>query len=109
MPFRPYLTIDIIALAALAASFLLALKLKFLMGHGKDAAPVKIILIVILTNGLLGLLLLLGGYQKFIGSYANYNRLTDIFLMVIGLILTASLYKVYRDYKNLIKKHEPNL
>lgn len=109
MIFRPYLTIDIIALIALAASFFLALKLRSLMGKGRDTAPIKLILIVIVVNGLLGLLLLLGGYQKYIGWYLNYARFTDIMLMVIGVTLSVSLYKIYMDYKKLIRKHEPNL
>lgn len=105
---RPYLTMDIIALITLGISFFLALKLKRLMGKGKDTGPIKILLIVIAVNGLLGFLLLLGGYFKYIGEYINYNRLTDFMLMIIGIILLGSVYWFYRDYRKLIKKHEPD-
>jgi len=107
--FRPFLTADIIALITLTAAFFIGLKLRKLMGKGKDTEPVKLILIVIGVNILLGLLLLLGGYQKFIGEYANYSRLTDIMLMIIGIVLAVSLYQIYHSYKTLIKKHEPSL
>jgi hypothetical protein len=108
MVFRPFLTIDVIALIALTISFLIGLRLKFLMGKGKDTGPVKIILIIISINVLLGILLLLGGYQKLIGEYVNYVRLTDVMLMIIGITLAIALYKVYKDYKQLLKRHEPN-
>ena len=109
MAFRPFLTADIIALITLATAFFIGLKLRKLMGKGKDTEHVKLMLIVIGVNVLLGLLLLLGGYQKFIGEYANYSRLTDIMLMIIGIVLAISLYQMYNSYSKLIKKHEPNL
>ena len=106
--FRPFLTIDVIALIFLASSLVLTLKLKKLMGKGKDTGPVKILLIVAAINIILGALLLAGGYSKYIGSYIDYVRLTDISLMAIGIILTGSVWKVYTDYKKIIKKHEPD-
>lgn len=109
MIFRPFLTIDIIALIALAISFFMSIKLVLLMGKGKDAALAKILIIVTVMNGLLGLLLLLGGYQKYMQDYMMYVKLTDVTLMIAGLLLAASICKTYLDYKKLIRKHEPNL
>jgi hypothetical protein len=109
MIFRPFLTIDIIALVALAISFFMSIKLVRLMGKGKDAEPAKILIIVTVMNGLLGLLLLMGGYQKYLQDYLMYVRMTDIILMIAGIVLAVSIFKVYTDYKKLIRKHEPNL
>lgn len=107
MAFRWYLTVNILALIFLGASFFLALALKKLMGKGKDTGPVKILMIVIILVGGLGLLLLAGGWFKYIDEWVNYARVVDVSLMTIGIILTIAVYKVYSDYKKLIKKHEP--
>jgi phage-related holin len=77
------------------------------MGKGKDTAPVQLLLVVIIINFLLGVSLLAAVYQKYIKAYFNYIRLTDVMMLLIGIILTISLYKIYRDYSKLIKKHEP--
>ena len=107
MAFRWYLTVNIIALIFLGISFLLALALKRLMGKGKDTAPVKVLMIIIGLNGLLCLLLLAGGWFKYVDEWVNYARLTDMMIMIIGVVLTAAVAKIYLSYKKLIKKHEP--
>jgi len=103
-----YAAMDFLALVLLVASFFLTLKLKNLMGEGKDTAPVQLLLVVISINFILGVSLLAAVYQKYIGAYLNYVRLTDIMMLIIGLVLTVSVYKIYRDYKKLVKKHEPS-
>jgi len=105
---HPFATISITAFILIAISFVLALKLKNLMGAGKDTAPVKILLTVILVNGILGAYSVTSIYWKYVYNYVNYVRFSDVILLVIGLILVVSIYSVYRDYDKLLKKHEPN-
>jgi len=102
-----YATIDLTASVFLLISFILTLKLKMLMGKGGDTAPVQLLLTVIFINLVLGLSLLFAIYEKYIGAYFNYIRLTDLMMLVIGVVLTISVIKIYRDYSKLIKKHEP--
>jgi hypothetical protein len=102
-----YAIMDLIAIIFLGISFIITLRLRSLMGEGKDTAPVQLLLIVIVINFLLGVSLLAAVYQKYIGAYFNYIRLTDLMMLLIGIILTFSLYKIYREYSKLIKKHEP--
>ena len=108
MMFRPFLTIDVIALIFLVTSFFLTLRLKDLMGRGKDTGPVKLLLVVIIVNVLLGGLLLVGGTFKYFGDYLNYVRATDITLMISGMILTFMVYKEYKSYKALIRRYGAN-
>ncbi len=105
----PYLfaSISIIALVLIGISFLLALELRKLMGKGKDTAPIKILLTVIAVNALLGLYSVTALYWKYWHDYLTYVRISDVMLLIIGIILVTSLWKVYSDYKSLIKKHEP--
>lgn len=107
MAFRWLLAVNVIALVFLVLSLFLTLALKNLMGKGKDTGPVKILMIVIILNVALGAVLLVGGWFQYINEWVTYARITDIALMLIGVILTGSVAKVYVDYKNLIKKHEP--
>jgi len=107
MAFRWLLTINIIALVFLGLSFLLAILLKRLMGKGKDTGPVKLLIIVIILNGMLGLLLLAGSWFEYLSDWVSYAVLTDVTLMIIGMIMTGAVWWVYNDYKKLIKKHEP--
>ena len=103
-----FATIDALALILLGVSFFLTLKLKKLMGEGKDTGPVKLLTVVIAVNFILGATLLIAIYEKSVGAYINYVRITDIMMLVIGIVLTYSVWKIYKDYKKLIKKHEPN-
>jgi hypothetical protein len=98
---------DLMASIFLVISFILAIKLKVLMGKGADTSLVQLLLTVIAINFILGLSLLSAIYEKYISAYLNYIRLTDFMMFVIGLILMISIFKVYRDYSKLIKKHEP--
>jgi len=109
IPQYTFASISIIALILLGVSFLLALKLKNMMGAGKDTGPVKILMAVIATNGILGAYSATSIYWKYVHNYVNYVRVTDFVLLVIGLILVVSIYKIYKDYTNVIKKHEPGL
>jgi hypothetical protein len=102
-----YAIMDITASVFLLVSFILTLKLKMLMGKGRDTAPVQLLLTVIFINFILGLSLLFAIYEKYIGAYFNYIRLTDFMMLVIGVVLTVSVIKIYGDYSKLIKKHEP--
>jgi hypothetical protein len=102
-----YAIMDLIAVIFLGISFIITLRLRSLMGKGRDTAPLQLLLVVIVINLLLGISLLATVYQKYIGAYFNYIRLTDLMMLIIGIILTTSLYKIYRDYSKLIKKHEP--
>lgn len=104
---HPFATVDIAALILLVISFVFILKLHNLMGKGKDTGPVKLLLIVIAVNLILAVTLLAALYQKYIGAYFNYIRITDISLFIIGVILAFSAYKIYRDYEKLVKKNEP--
>src|SRR3989344_3086952 len=106
-PVYSFASISIAALVLLGISFLLALKLMNLMGKGKDTAPVKILMITIATNGLLGLYAASAIYWKYVHNYVNYVRNTDIVLLIIGIILSTSIYKAYKDYSKLIKRNEP--
>ncbi|HKZ50079.1 MAG TPA: hypothetical protein VJ110_03690 [Candidatus Nanoarchaeia archaeon] len=108
LPPHTFATIDAFALVFLGVSFILTLRLKKLMGEGKDTGPVKLLTTVIAVNFILGATLLLAIYQKSIGGYINYVRLTDVMMLVIGIVLTYSVWKIYKDYKKLIKKYEPN-
>jgi len=102
-----YAIMDLIAVIFLGISFIITLRLRSLMGKGRDTAPLQLLLVVIAINLLLGISLLATVYQKYIGAYFNYIRLTDLMMLVIGITLTVSLYKIYRDYSKLLKKHEP--
>ncbi|MBI4095418.1 MAG: hypothetical protein HY438_01005 [DPANN group archaeon] len=104
---HPFATVDLAAFILLAISFVFVLKLHGLMGKGKDTGPVKLLLIVIVVNLILAIALLMALYQKYIGAYFNYIRITDISLFIIGVILAFSAYKIYRDYEKLVKKNEP--
>ncbi len=108
MAFRWFLAINILALTFLASSFILGIALRKLMGKGKDTAPIQILLIVIIMNTLLGALLLGAGYMAYLGNFVNYTRITGVVLMLIGIILTGSMYKVYKNYKKLILRQEPD-
>ena len=106
-PLYSFASISIAALVLIGISFLIALKLMNLMGKGKDTATVKILMITIVVNGILGLYTASAIYWKYVHEYVNYVRVTDMVLLLIGIILVTSLYKVYKDYKKLIKKNEP--
>src|SRR3989344_4984404 len=106
-PVYLFASISIAALVLLGISFVLAVRLMQLMGKGKDTATVKILMITIIVNGILGLYSASAIYWKYVHEYVNYVRNTDIVLLLIGIILVTSLYKVYKDYKKLIKKNEP--
>lgn len=93
---------------ALTISFILGIKLRVLMGRGRDTGPVRILIILIAMNGLLGLQFLVGGYLKYLGNFTNYMRMSDVTVMVIGVVLSIMLYKLYMNYSKLIKKHEPS-
>jgi hypothetical protein len=108
-PPHMFATLDILALIFLGISFFLTFKLRKLMGEGKDTAPIKLLTATISIIFVLGASLLAAIYEKSIGGYINYARIADFMMFVIGLILTISVYKIYKDYKHLIKKHEPNL
>jgi len=100
--------VDAIALVLLGLSFIQTIRLRKLMGEGKDTGPVKLLLIVISINVLLAASLLIAIYQKYIGSYLNYIRTTDIAMLAIGTLLVFAVTKFHFDYKKLIDKHEPN-
>jgi len=107
IPQYTFASMSFIALALLGISFLFALKLKNMMGAGRDTGPVKILMAVIATNGILGAYSATAIYWKYVHNYINYVRFTDIVLLIIGIILVASIYKIYKEYTNIIKKHEP--
>jgi hypothetical protein len=109
MAFRWLLAVNIIAMIALVVSFYLGIKLKILMGRGRDTGPVKLLIIVIAMNGLLGLQFLVGGYLKYLGMFIDYVRLADVTIMVIGITLSVLIYRQYKQYSKLIKRNEPNL
>ncbi len=104
---HPFATVDVAALFLLLASFVIVLRLHKLMGKGKDTGPVKLLLIVIAVNLILAFTLLAALYQKYIGAYFNYIRITDISIFIIGIILTVASYKIYMDYKKLVERNEP--
>src|SRR3989344_1288616 len=106
-PVYLFASISIAALVLLGISFVLAVRLMQLMGKGKDTATVKILMITIATNGLLGIYSASAIYWKYVHNYVNYVRNTDIVLLAIGLILVVSIFKVYIDYARLIKRNEP--
>lgn len=98
---------SIIALILIGISFLLALQLKKIMGKGKDTAPVKILMTIVAVNGLLAIYSVVVLYWQYSHDYLTYVRISNIMLLVIGVILVTSLWKVYSGYKTLIRKHEP--
>ena len=104
-----FATLDALALIFLGIAFFLTFRLRKLMGEGKDTAPVKLLTITISVIFVLCASLLATIYEKSIGAYLNYVRITDFMMFVIGIVLVISIYKIYKDYKHLIKKHEPNL
>jgi uncharacterized membrane protein len=104
-----FATLDAFALIFLGIAFFLTFKLRKLMGEGKDTAPVKLLTITISVIIVLCASLLAAIYEKSIGGYLNYVRITDLMMFVIGIVLVYSIYKIYKEYKHLIKKHEPNL
>lgn len=104
-----FIALDAFALIFLGISFFLTFKLRKLMGEGKDTAPLKLLTVTIAVIFVLCATLLAAIYEKSIGGYLNYVRLTDFMMFVIGILLTVSIYRIYKDYKHLIKKHEPNL
>jgi len=106
-PVYLFASISVAALILLGMSFVLAVRLMQLMGKGKDTATVKILMITIATNGLLGIYSASAIYWKYVHNYVNYVRNTDIVLLAIGLILVVSIFKVYIDYARLIKRNEP--
>jgi len=108
MAFRWLLTVNILALIFLGTSFLLGIALWRLMGKGKDTAPVKILIIVIILNVILGGTLLVGGWFQYLNNWVQYARIVDVALMIIGLVLTLSIAWIYNDYRKLIKRHEPS-
>lgn len=107
-PEHMFAIMSIIALVLLFISFLFAIKLKNMMGAGKDTGPVKILMAVIVTNAILGFYSATSIYWKYIHDYVSYVRITDIILLVISIILLISIYKVYKDYTQIIQKNEPN-
>ena len=109
IPQYTFASISFIALALLFISFLLALKLKNMMGSGRDTGPVKILMAVIATNGILGAYSATAIYWKYVHNYVNYVRFTDIILLVISIILVVAIYKIYKEYTSVVKKHEPGL
>ncbi len=106
-PVYLFASISVIALVLLGISFILAVRLMQLMGKGKDTATVKILMITIATNGLLGVYSATAIYWKYVHNYVNYVRNTDIVLLVIGVILVVSIFKAYMDYARLIRRNEP--
>jgi len=108
MAFRWLLTVNIIAMVALTVAFLLGIKIRLLMGKGRDTKPIKILLIVIGMNGMLGLQFLIGGYLKYLGLFVDYIRLSDVTIMIVGIALSILLYRLYSDYNKLIKRNEPS-
>ena len=106
-PVYLFASISVAALILLGMSFVLAVRLMQLMGKGKDTATVKILMITIIVNGILGLYSASAIYWKYVHEYVNYVRNTDIVLLAIGLILVVSIFKVYIDYARLIKRNEP--
>lgn len=109
MAFRWLLAVNVIAMLALTASFYLGIKLRILMGKGRDTGPVRILIIIVAMNGLLGALFLVGGYLKYLGMFIDYVRLADVTIMVIGISLSILLYKEYKKSKKLVQRNEPNL
>ncbi|MFH0868998.1 MAG: hypothetical protein V1839_02100 [archaeon] len=107
-PEHMFAVMSIIALVLLVISFILALKLRNMMGAGKDTAPVKILMITILLNALFGVYSASSMFWKYQHDYLTHVRVTDVFLLAIGIILVTYIYKVYRDYTRLLKKNEPN-
>ena len=107
-PEHLFASMSIAALALLFVSFLFAIKLKNMMGAGKDTGPVKILMAVIVTNAILGFYSATSIYWKYVHDYVTYVRLTDIILLIISIILVVSIYKVYKDYTQIIQKNEPN-
>lgn len=107
-PEHTFAIMSLIALILLVVSFILALKLKNMMGGGKDAAPVKILMITIVLNALFGIYSASSMFWKYEHDYVTHVRVTDMFLLLIGIIMVTYIYKVYRDYTQLLKKNEPN-
>lgn len=108
-PPHMFATLDVLALMFLGIAFFLTFKLRKLMGEGKDTAPVKLLTVTISVIIILCASLLAAIYEKSIGAYINYVRITDFMMFIVGIVLLYSIYKIYEDYKHLIKKHEPNL
>ena len=107
IPTGPFAIISLSAVVLIGISLLLALKLKRLMGKGKDTAPIKILMITIAVNGLLSLLSVTVLYWQYWHDYLMYARISNVMLLIIGIILVISLWKVYNDYSKLIKKYDP--
>lgn len=103
-----FITLDAFALIFLGIAFFLTFKLRKLMGEGRDTAPIKLLTVTISVIFILGVTLLAAIYEKSIGAYINYVRLTDFMMFVIGIILVIAIYGIYKDFKKIIKKHEPN-
>lgn len=104
---HPFAIINVISLILLGISFLLVYKLIKLMGRGKDTQTTQLLIIVIIVNILLGLLQLIGGYLKYMQNFWAYIQLTDIVLLISGIILVTATYRVYKNYKDLVKRNEP--
>ena len=100
--------ISLAAVALIAIAFVLALKLKRLMGKGSDTAPIKILLTLIFVNIILAGYSASSIYWKYTHDYLTYVQTTDVVLLAIGIILVISIWKILSDYKSLINKHDPN-
>jgi len=108
MAYSIFAYISLAAVALIGIAFALALKLKEIMGKGRDTAPLKILLTLIFTNGILAIYSASAVYWKYTHDYLTYVQITDVVLLAIGIILVISIWKIYDEYDGLVKKHDPN-
>jgi len=105
MAYSIFAYISLAAVALIGIAFALALKLKDVMGKGRDTAPLKILLTL---NGILAIYSASAIYWKYTHDYLTYVQITDVVLLAIGIILVISIWKIYDEYGGLVKKHDPD-
>lgn len=100
--------INIVALILLIISLVFSFKIKQLMGKGKDAGPINLLLIVMGVILIMTISLLYTLTSKYLFSYVQYTLTMNLTLLVMGVVLSIMTYKTYIEYKQLLNKHEPN-
>lgn len=100
--------INIVALILLIVSLIFSFKIKQLMGKGKDAGPINLLLIVMGVILIMTISLLYTLTSQYLFSYVQYTLTMNITLLIMGFVLSIMTYKTYLEYKQLLNKHEPN-
>ena len=100
--------INIVALLLLLVSLWYSFKIKQLMGTGRDAGPINLLLIVMGVIIVMTVSLLYTLVSAFWFDYVQYAWTMNLTLLVAGIVLSIMTYRTHLEYKQLLRKHEPN-